>query len=64
MTSHMKICKHGVPGGSMVKNPSANAGDVDSTCGSGKSSGEGKGNSPQRNLAGYSQWGCKWSDMT
>ena len=54
----------GFPGGSVVKNPSANAGDVDSTCGSGKSSGEGKGNTPQRNLVGYSQWGCKLSDMT
>ena len=38
----------GFPGGSMVKNPSANEGDVDSTRGSGKSSGEGKGNTLHR----------------
>ena len=38
----------GLPGGSMVKNPSANAGDMDSTHGSGKSSGEGKGNTLHR----------------
>ena len=33
----------GFPGGSMVKNPPANAGDVDSTPGSGRSPGEGNG---------------------
>ena len=34
----------GFPGGSVVKNPPANAGDVSSIPGSGRSSGEGNGN--------------------
>ena len=34
----------GFPGGSVVKNPPANAGDVDSTPGSGRSPGEGNAN--------------------
>ena len=57
------------------KNPPANAGDVrdvGSIPGSGKSPGGGQpppgflpGESRgQRNLAGYSSWGCKESDMT
>ena len=33
-----------IPGGSVVKNPSANAGDAGSIPGSGRSSGEGNGN--------------------
>ena len=32
------------PGGSVVKNPLANAGDTDSTSGTGSSPGEGNGN--------------------
>ena len=60
----------------MVKNPSANAGDtgdVGLIPGSGRSPGEGNGNTPvflprkfhgQRSLAGYSPWGHKESDMT
>ena len=34
----------GFPGGSVVKNPPADTGDVDSTPGSGRSPGEGNGN--------------------
>ena len=34
----------GFPGGSVVKNPSASAGDAGSISGSGRSTGEGKGN--------------------
>ena len=37
----------GFPGGSVVKNPPANAGDKGSIPGSGKSPGEGNGNSFQ-----------------
>ena len=66
----------GFPGGSVVKNPPANAGDtgdVDSIPGLGRSPGGGNG-SPlqyscrefhgQRSLAGYSPWGLKELDMT
>ena len=56
----------------LVKNPIANrrdARDVSSVLGLGRSSGGGNGNPPpvshgQRNLVGYSSWGCKESDMT
>ena len=58
----------------MVKNPPANAGDLGSIPGLGRSPGEGHGNplqyscleNPhgQRNLVGYSPWGHKESDMT
>ena len=62
----------------MVKNPPANAEDTrdeGSIPGSGRSSGEGKGNQSasvflpgefheQRSLVGYSLWGHKKSDMT
>ena len=66
----------GFPGGSVVKNPPANAGDsgdTDSILGSRRSPGVGNGNSPvflpvkfqrQRILVGYSAWGCKESDTT
>ena len=57
----------GFPGGSVVKNPPANAGDVDSIPGSGRPPGAGKGNplqysclgnpTDQRSLAGCSPWG-------
>ena len=61
----------------MVKNPSANAGDVrdmGSIPGLGGTPGKGNGNrlqysclenpmDEQRNLAGNSQWSCKESDM-
>ena len=57
----------------MVKNPSANAGDAGSNSGLGRSPEEGNGNPLQysclgnpmdKNLAGYSPWGCKESDPT
>ena len=64
-----------LPGGQAVKNLPANAEDVDSIPGSGRSSEEGNGypltpvflpgKSPgQRSPAGYSPWGCKELDMT
>ena len=59
-----------LPGNSVVKNPPANARDMGSTPGLGRSPGEGNGSllqySPhgQRNLVGYRPWGCKESDMT
>ena len=64
----------GFPGGSAVKNPPANAGDVDLIPGLGRSPGGGHGNplqyscleNPhgQRSLAGYSLWSLRDSDMT
>ena len=42
----------GFPAGSVVKNPPANAGDADSTPGSGRSSGEGNGNPHQYSCLG------------
>ena len=67
-------CYQGFPGGAVVKNPPANAGDVGSIPGWGRSPGEGNGNpiqyscleNPhgQRSLAGYSTWGRKESDTT
>ena len=55
----------GLPGGSVVKNLPANAEDVSSISGSGRSPGEGNGESHrQRRLAGYDPWGCKELDTT
>ena len=61
-------------GGTMVKNLPANAGDMGSIPGWGRSPGEGNDNLPQysmpgkshgqRSLAGYSLWGHKESDVT
>ena len=59
----------------LLKNPPANAGDADSIPGSGRSPGEGSGNSLQDSCleipmdrgtwqAGYSPWGHKKSDTT
>ena len=48
----------GSPGGAVVKNPPASAGDVGLIPGSGRSRGEGNGNlEKQRSLVGYSPWG-------
>ena len=71
---HCIIRQLGFPGGSVVKNPPASAGDSGSIPGSGRSPwrrkwqltpvflpGESNG---QRNLVGYSLWGCKEWDMT
>ena len=61
------ISDRGFPGDSVVENPPANAGDVGSILGSGRSLGEemaipaflpGKSHG-KRILAGYSPWGCK-----
>ena len=59
----------GFSGGSVVKNPPANAGDSGSISGSRRSPGEGNGQPTpeflpgkshgQRSLVGYSLWGCK-----
>ena len=64
----------GFPGGSVVKNPSANAGNAASITGSERSPGKGKwqptpvflpGKSHgQRSLSGYSPWSLKESEMT
>ena len=63
----------GFPGGSVVKNPPASAGDSGRIPGSGRPPGEGNSNPLQysclrnptdRGLAGYSPWGHKESDMT
>ena len=57
-----------VSGGSVVKNPPANARDAGLIPGSGRSTGEGNGNSllyscmeipGKRSLESYSPWGCK-----
>ena len=63
-----------LPGGSDGEAFAYNAGDLGLIPGSGKSPGEGNGNllqyscleNPhyQRNLEGYSPWGCKELDMT
>ena len=63
----------GLPGGPVVKNPPANAGDAGSTSGSGRSPWRRKwqptpvflpGKSHrQGSLAGYCPWGCKDFDM-
>ena len=44
MFNNKTISNRGFPGGSMVKNPPANAGDMRSIPGSGRSPGEGNGN--------------------
>ena len=54
----------GFPGVSVVKNPSANTGDLGSIPGSGRFPGEGNSNPAgkshgQRSLVGYGPWGCK-----
>ena len=61
------------PGGSVVNNPLANAGDMDPIPDPERSLGEGNSNSlpflpgkshRQRSLVGYSPWGRKVLDMT
>ena len=68
------ILQNGFPGGLLVKDPLANAGDVDSISGLGRSSGEGNGNALQHSCLGNPMdtgtWGAivhgvpKESDMT
>ena len=64
----------GFPGGSVGKESTCNEGDLGSILGLGKSPGGGHDNPfqyshlenthGQRNLVGYSPWGCKESDTT
>ena len=56
----------GFPGGSDSKEYACNAEDLHSIPGSGRPSGEEKGNpsSRQRSLVGYSPWDCKEPDTT
>ena len=59
----------GFPGGSVVKNPPANAGDVGLIPGLGRYPGEGNGNELQYSClgnptAGYSPWSPEESDTT
>ena len=74
----LNICiymKRGLLGGTVVKNPSANAGDPGSVAGLGRSPGEGNGNPLQYSflpgeshgqwsLVGYSPYGCEELDIT
>ena len=65
---------NGLPSGSVVWNPPANAGDAGLISGSVRSPGQGNGNSApvflpgkfhgQRSLEGCSSWGCKELDTT
>ena len=64
----------GFPGGAVVKNLPAKAGDTSLISGLGRSPGERNGKPTpvflpgkfhgQRSLVGYTPWGCKESDMT
>ena len=74
LSHHLLISSRGSRGGSAVKNPPANAVDMASIPGSGRSPGEGKWqpipvflpskSQGQRSLVGYSPWSCKESDTT
>ena len=67
------VTKGGFPGGSVVKKPPANAGDLGSIPGLGRSPGEGNGNPLQysclgnpmgiRSLAGHSPWDTRHSSQ-
>ena len=52
----------GSPGGSVVKNPPANAGDLGSILGSGRSPGEGNGNPLQYSCLGNPKDRGAWED--
>ena len=61
----------GFPGGSVVKNPPANAADIGSILGLGRSPGGGNGNPLQYSCLGnpmdrgaWGPWGCRESDRT
>ena len=64
----------GFPGGSVINNPSTNAGDMSAVPGLGTAPGGGNGNplwysclwkfQRERSLADYSSWGFKELDMT
>ena len=54
----------GFPGGSMVKNPPASAGDLNSIPASGRSPGEGNGNSLQYSCLGnFMDRGAWWATV-
>ena len=53
----------GFPGGSVVKNLPANAGDVDLIPGSGRSPGEGNGNPLQYSCLGNPHRGAWWATV-
>ena len=69
-TDYLELESEGITGGSVVNKLLANAGNMDSIPGSGRSLGEGNGNiltwksHGQTSLAGYSSWGCKELDTT
>ena len=50
--SRIQDTSGGLPGGSVVKNPLGNAGDISSILGSGRSPGEGNGNPRQYSCLG------------
>ena len=54
------VCSRGFPGGSGVKNPPVNAGEVDLILGSGRSPGEENGNSLQYSCLGNPMDGGAW----
>ena len=56
MNYHQVGSTLGIPGGTVVKNPPANAGDPGSIPGSGRSSGEGNGNPLQNS------WRVSWTE--
>ena len=58
----LSVSFKGFPGGSVVKNPLANAGDAGSIPGSGRSSGEGNGNPLQYScLENFMDRGAWWA---
>ena len=57
---HVLTCRRGFPGSSVVKNPPANAGDVGSVLGLGRSPGEGNGNPLQYSCLENSKDGGAW----
>ena len=65
----LTVLWRGFPGGTVVKNPPAKAGDVGLIPELGRSPGEGNGNPLQysclgKSLVGYNPWGGKESDTT
>ena len=61
------MCTGGLPGGSVVKNPPANVGDVGSIPRLGRAPGKGNGNPLQYSCLDrgvYSSWGRRESDTT
>ena len=64
MNYHQVGSTLGIPGGTVVKNPPANAGDPGSIPGSGRSSGEGNGNPLQNScLENFTDRGAWWATV-